>query len=96
MTRLIIIIRSIPRRSDMEPLVLDVDTAVPVGLIANELLTNAFKYAFEGRDAGHIRISIKAMEAEGMVMRISDDGVGMVLGAKAKSFKNLADELNFD
>lgn len=30
----------------MEPLELDVDTAVPIGLIANELLTNSLKYAY--------------------------------------------------
>ena len=42
----------------MQPIELDVDTAVPFGLIANELLTNALKYTFPGEENGKITISL--------------------------------------
>lgn len=51
------------------------DTAIPLGLIANELVANAFKHAFpEG--AGTIRVSLRARGDEA-VLEVSDDGVGM-------------------
>jgi two-component sensor histidine kinase len=40
---------------EMPPIELDIDTAVPVGLITNELLTNALKYAFTEKDNGEIK-----------------------------------------
>jgi two-component system, sensor histidine kinase PdtaS len=63
---------------NMPELVLDVDTAISIGLITNELLTNAFKYAFEGRPVGNINISLKTFgtNEDTLELKISDDGIG--------------------
>ncbi|WP_410509126.1 PAS domain S-box protein [Methanosarcina hadiensis] len=42
----------------------DMDTAVPLGLIVNELVSNSLKYAFQGRDKGIIRIRLSKEENE--------------------------------
>ena len=53
------------------------DTAIPFGLILNELITNSLKHAFPGGRKGTISISL-AKAGPGMsVMRFSDDGVGV-------------------
>ena len=49
---------------------------IPVGIIINELLTNAFKYAFQGRDKGHISIELDSLDNQ-VCLTIQDDGVGM-------------------
>src|SRR4029077_1767106 len=49
-------------RPEGAPLVLGVDQAVPVGLILNELVSNALKHAFPGARAGSIRVEAKARE----------------------------------
>lgn len=59
----------------MEELELDVDTAVPLGLIVNELLTNAIKYAFPGRRDGKISVSLKKKE-DALTLAVTDNGVG--------------------
>lgn len=71
---------------DMPELVLDVDTAISVGLIANELLTNAFKYAFEGKQEGTIRVNLtyKGPNNDDLELRISDDGIGKIIDEKSK------------
>ena len=69
---------------NMPELILDVDTAISIGLITNELLTNSLKYAFEGRNTGKIKISLNDentclpdRQAEGyLLLKIEDDGVG--------------------
>ena len=62
---------------DMQPLELDVDHAVPVGLIANELLTNSLKYAFTKKQTGEIKISLtKNGSPNDLVFNVSDNGVG--------------------
>ncbi len=62
---------------DMQPLELDVDHAVPVGLIANELLTNSLKYAFTKKQTGEIKISLfKNGSPHDLVFNVSDNGVG--------------------
>ena len=55
----------------------DIDTAIPLGLIINELVSNAYKYAFEKHVAGHINISIKAKTGSDYELEIRDDGKGM-------------------
>ncbi len=60
----------------MNQLELDIDTAVPLGLIVNEILTNALKYAFPDGRKGHIEIKLERADANTLHLRISDDGIG--------------------
>ena len=60
---------------NMNDIELDVDYAIPLGLIANELLTNSLKYAFDGNSEARIDISLRK-EAENMVLDIKDNGSG--------------------
>jgi two-component sensor histidine kinase len=56
-----------------------IDVAMPTGLVANELLTNALKHAFQGRDSGSIRLRCTA-DATGCRVVIADDGAGLPEG----------------
>jgi len=71
---------------DMPDLVLDVDTAISVGLITNELMTNAFKYAFEGKQEGTIQVNLirHELNKDNLELRISDDGIGKITNEPLK------------
>jgi two-component sensor histidine kinase len=56
---------------------LDIDSAIPLGLLINELLTNAYKYAFQGRSSGKIDIRIEEMGEGEFTFVFHDDGVGL-------------------
>ncbi len=66
-----------------------IDVAIPLGLILNELLTNAYKYAFIGRAKGKISVSIKKKEAHRFEMRVADNGVGLPENMKEKIKESL-------
>ncbi|MEO1030628.1 MAG: histidine kinase dimerization/phosphoacceptor domain -containing protein [Bacteroidota bacterium] len=68
----------------MDNLDLDVDTAVPIGLIVNELLTNALKYAFPEHKKGQISISLEKTENNHLKLKVSDNGIGKVKGLAPK------------
>lgn len=57
-----------------------IDTAVPLGLIINELISNSFKHAFPGNMAGNICVQLKKLDQETIELRISDNGVGIPEG----------------
>ncbi len=57
------------------PMRLDVDTAIPVGLILNELITNALKYAFPDQRQGNITVELYERN-EKLYLVVSDDGIG--------------------
>lgn len=62
----------------MEVIELDVDTAIPIGLIANELITNSLKYAFTPGDVGKIEVSLTLNEKEQeMRFCVADNGQGI-------------------
>jgi PAS domain S-box-containing protein len=62
--------------TDLEDVHLDINSAVPCGLLVSELITNALKHAFPEERKGVIGISLHRRE-EGMVeLRVADDGVG--------------------
>ena len=80
--------RDISLNMDMEEnLFFDMDTAVPLGMIVNELVSNSLKHAFPGRDEGEIRIKLcreesKELESEdckitSFALTVSDNGVGI-------------------
>jgi PAS domain S-box-containing protein len=61
---------------DAQPADLNLDTAISLGMIINELVTNAAKHAFRAPDKGVISVHFSRAE-DGFVLRISDDGCGL-------------------
>jgi two-component sensor histidine kinase len=62
-----------------DPIRVETDKAVPIGLIVNELVTNALKYAYPREQPGEVRIRLqRGSEQEGEALRlvVEDDGVG--------------------
>ncbi len=59
-----------------DPVELDIDTAIPLGLIINELATNSYKYAFSNKDNGYIEILFSKSNDDELHFTISDDGKG--------------------
>ncbi len=72
----------------VEPIRLNIDTAIPLGLIVNELLSNAYKYAFKNRKTGNINLVIRKQES-GLFLSIQDDGVGLEPGFDFEKSKTL-------
>ncbi|WP_245986222.1 sensor histidine kinase [Azospirillum thermophilum] len=70
---------------DADPVVLDLNRAVPFSLILNEVVSNAYKHGFRDRSEGEIRITVRA-EADLIRLTIHDDGIGLPVGQpKSKS-----------
>ncbi len=62
---------------DVEDQFLLLDTAIPLGLIINELMTNSLKYAFPDSRSGEISITLSKTESGSNLLRYSDNGVGV-------------------
>ena len=62
---------------DIEPINLDVASAIPLGLIINEGIVNAIKYAFTAGHKGIVRISLKPDGADHLLLTIADNGIGL-------------------
>lgn len=62
--------------ADLDDIVVGKDSAAPLGLILNEVLLNAFKHAFTGREDGKIRISLKARPDGRALLVVHDNGHG--------------------
>jgi PAS domain S-box-containing protein len=60
---------------NLENIMVDINTAVPLGLIVNELVTNSMKHAFGGSENGEIKVQFYS-EVENLVLKVSDDGIG--------------------
>lgn len=56
---------------------LAIDNAIPCGLILNELVTNALKYAFPGERTGKLEIRFKPIDNNRLELTVKDDGVGI-------------------
>jgi two-component sensor histidine kinase len=61
----------------VESIEVSLDAAIPLGLIAVELLTNVFKHAFRDRSAGNAHVSLRPGADGGLVLEVRDDGVGL-------------------
>lgn len=73
-------LRNVKFDIDIDDFKLNIDTAIPCGLIINELLSNAVKYAFPGNRAGNIIISIKHEHDNYYRLIFKDDGIGALQG----------------
>ena len=66
---------------EIEKYNLDVDIAVPLGLIVNELVTNSIKYAFPEKKEGIIKIAFEKQKDK-HILKVSDNGIGKAEGVK--------------
>jgi PAS domain S-box-containing protein len=77
---------------DIQEVFLDLDTAIPCGLIINELLSNVLKHAFPQGQQGVIRINFTHEQHE-LKLVISDNGIGLPDGLDIKKCKSLGLQL---
>ncbi|MBA3666043.1 MAG: hypothetical protein H0W61_17840 [Bacteroidetes bacterium] len=64
-------------RFDIDKESIDINKAIPCGIIINELLSNAFKYAFPGKKKGTILVELTGTGKRHYKLKISDNGVGI-------------------
>ena len=62
---------------DIADVALDLDVAVPCGLVINELLTNALKHAFPEGRAGAVNVSLRRQPGGLLALAVADDGIGL-------------------
>ena len=69
--------RNVRLQSEADPVSVHIGQAIPLGLIANELISNALKHAFPSGRAGLLRVVFRASESGQLLLSVSDDGVGL-------------------
>jgi two-component sensor histidine kinase len=65
------------------------DTAIPLGLIVSELVTNAFKHGFPNGATGVVKVSTHATGTDECTLVVEDNGVGMPIGFVVDSASSL-------
>ncbi|MEX0721662.1 MAG: histidine kinase dimerization/phosphoacceptor domain -containing protein [Balneolaceae bacterium] len=65
--------KEIEMQLDVVPFVMDINQAIPCGLILNELINNGYKHGFEGLEKGITRVSLKK-KGEGMELKVENNG----------------------
>ncbi len=75
----------IEAKLDLTPVDVPAHKAAPLALIVNELVTNAIKHGFAGRNTGTIAVSVRS-EGDRFVIDVRDDGNGMPAGKDGSSF----------
>ena len=62
---------------DMENISLEINTAIPCGLILNEVITNSLKHAFPNKIRGCINVSFRVTDDDKYQLSINDNGIGL-------------------
>jgi len=65
------------------------DRAIPLVLIATELITNAVKYAYPGEQKAKVRVTLASRDEEHLVLTVADDGVGLPAEFDARPVRGL-------
>ena len=82
--------RDITLTFEADDTVIDIEAAIPLGLIVNEILSNAYVHAFPDNRAGNIRISFTNSPEHGRnILILQDDGIGMPEGMQPDQFKTM-------
>ncbi len=74
---------------DVEKIMLDADTAIPLGLIINELLTNSMKHAFSDKEKGTIKVIFRKLEDDELLLEVKDNGKGLPSDFKVENSDSL-------
>ena len=68
---------------------LDVDSAILLGLMVNELVSNALKHAFPGDRSGRVDISLRRADDGGLALTVEDDGIGLPAATRLDTSRSL-------
>ena len=74
---------------DAQEVLLNINTAIPCGLIVNELVSNALKHGFPEGRSGELDIDLRHVEGDGYVLQVKDDGVGFPEGLDFRKTETL-------
>jgi two-component sensor histidine kinase len=69
--------RQIRLESDLDPIKIDLDDALPTGLLISEVISNSLKHGFPDGRQGEIRMQLRSLPGEAVSLVLSDDGVGL-------------------
>ena len=69
-------LRPVAVKVNVEPIMVETDKAVPLGLIVNELVTNCFKYAFPGNSEGEVEVTLRRAGKNEVELTVRDNGIG--------------------
>ena len=75
--------------ADIKDVPLDIDTAIPCGLIINELISNSLKYAFPDGREGEIQIKLYASKDDTFSLIVRDNGIGLPEDLDFRNTKSL-------
>lgn len=79
---------------DLSPVELDIDSAIPIGLLVNELVSNAIKYGFPDGRRGEVLVKLHTLpDGSGWHLRVADDGVGLPADFETKRTSSLGLQL---
>ena len=78
---------------DAHAIQFNLETAIPLGLIINEAVTNSLKHGFKDRAEGILKISVELMEKEFYKMTIEDNGIGIPKDFNLEKSKSLGTNL---
>jgi PAS domain S-box-containing protein len=78
---------------DVDDVNINIDMAIPCGLIINELVTNSLKYAFDGRPEGKLSLTLHHQEDHMFSLVVQDDGIGLPPDYEARSAASLGMQL---
>jgi two-component sensor histidine kinase/GAF domain-containing protein len=74
---------------EAEEVFLNINTAIPCGLIVNELISNSLKHAFPEGRSGEVGVALQRVVGDGYVIRVRDDGIGFPAGLDFRRTESL-------
>lgn len=80
-------------KNDIENILIDIDTSVPMGLIINELITNSFKYAFHNNQKPLIQVKLSSLSKDNYQFIYIDNGKGLPTNFKIEEASSLGMQL---
>ncbi|NQT27927.1 PAS domain S-box protein, partial [candidate division KSB1 bacterium] len=88
--------KDISIQTEMENIKILMDTAVPLGLVFNELIANIMKHAFPDNTNGEIKVHLYRGPQKDIILEVSDNGIGFPKGFDIKKSANLGLETVID
>ena len=80
---------SVRLKSDLDPVAMGADLAVPCALILNELISNALKHGFPDRAGGEVRVTLRSGRDGKCILSVEDSGVGIPADLEVNTNKPL-------